>query len=90
MKKVTRKWPCLQDTSIKYLRRANLYEDKVEETKKQPTICYECKKSGHIKVDCLKLRKDKKSSKENFEKFKKDFAAWGESDANTSDDESRD
>ena len=39
--------------------------------KKEPIICYEYKKAGHIKVDCPKLRKDKKSSKEKFEKFKK-------------------
>ena len=63
---------------------------KEEESKKEPIIWYECKKSGHIKIDCPKLRKDKKSSKEKFKKFKKAFAAWGKSDVDTSDDESSD
>ena len=55
---------------------------------------FECKKSGHIKVDCPKLkndsRKDKKNCKEKFEKFKKAFAAQGESDIDTFDDKSSD
>ena len=63
---------------------------KQEKLKKDPIICFECKKLGHIKVDCPKLRNDKKSFKENFEKFKKVFVAWRESDVDTSDDESRD
>ena len=36
------------------------------------------------------MRKDKRSSKEKFKKFKRTFAAWGESDIDTSDDESSD
>ena len=47
-----------------------------------------------MKVDCPKLRKNsrkyKKSSQEKFKKFKKSFAAWWESDIDTSDDESSD
>ena len=30
MKKVMRKWSCLQDDSIKYSKRVNFHEDKVE------------------------------------------------------------
>ena len=61
---------------------------KEEELKKKPIICFECKKPRHIKVDCPKLKKDKKSSKENVQKFKRSFVIWGESDIDTSDDES--
>ena len=72
--------------------RRNFGKDK--ESNKDPIICFECKKSGHIKVACLKLRKDswkdKKSYKENFEKFKKAFAALGESDFDTFNDEPSD
>ena len=48
------------------------------------------KKPEHIKIDCPKLRKDKKSSKEKIEKFKKAFAVGGESDVDTFDDDSSD
>ena len=44
--------------------------EKEEESKKDPIICFECKKSGHIKVDYPKLRKDKRSSKENLKNSK--------------------
>ena len=39
---------------------------KDDSQKKEPIICYECKKPGHIKVDCPKLKnfsKDKKKGK---------------------------
>ena len=36
------------------------------------------------------MKIDKKSSKEKFKKIDKAFAAWGESDIDTSDDESSD
>ena len=66
--------------------------DKNEEQKKDPIICFECKKPGHMKVDCPNLKKESRRDKRNikFEKFKKAFAAWGESDVDTSDDESSD
>ena len=54
---------------------------------KEPIICFECKKLGHIKIDCPKLRKEKRSSKE---KFKKAFVVWRGSDDDTSDDEASD
>ena len=34
--------------------------------------------------------KEKRNSKENFEKFKKAFAAWGESEDDSTDDEASD
>ena len=47
-----------------------------------------------MKIDYPKLRndsrKDKKSSKEKFKKFRKAFAAWRESDIDTFDDKSSD
>ena len=41
--------------------RSNL--EREEEMKKEPIICFECKKPGNIKIDCPKLRKEKRSSK---------------------------
>ena len=65
---------------------------KEEESKKEPIIRFECKKPGHMKIDFPKLKKDsrrdKRNAKKKFEKFKKVFVTWGESDLNTSDDES--
>ena len=58
--------------------------------KKEPIICFECKKPGHIEIDCPKLRKEKRSSKEKFEKYKKAFAAWGDSEDDSTDDEASD
>ena len=45
---------------------------------------------GPIKIDCPKLRKEKRSSKEKFKKFKKAFAAWGESEDDSTDDKTSD
>ena len=63
---------------------------KKEELKKDPIICFKCKRSGHIKIDRPKLRRDKKSSKEKFKKFKKAFTALGESDVHTTENEPSD
>ena len=41
-------------------------------------------------MGCPKLRKDNKSSIEKFKKIEKTFAAWGESDIDTTDDEASD
>ena len=45
-----------------------------------------------MKIDCPNLKKESRRDKRNikFDKFKKAFAAWGESDIDTSDDESSD
>ena len=45
-----------------------------------------------MEIDCPKLKKDSRRDKRNakFENFKKVFAAQGESDIDTSDDESSD
>ena len=64
--------------------------EKEEEWKKDPIICFECKKLEHIKVDCPKLKKNKKSSKEKFKKFKEAIAAWGESEDDSIDNETSD
>ncbi|MQL88567.1 hypothetical protein Taro_021134 [Colocasia esculenta] len=39
--------------------------------KKGEPICYECKKPGHIKAECPKLKKDGHKKKDNFRRFKK-------------------
>ena len=57
---------------------------------KEHIICFECKKTWHIKIDFPKFRKEKRSSKEKLEKFKKDFVAWGESEDDSIDDETSD
>ncbi|MQL68791.1 hypothetical protein Taro_001033 [Colocasia esculenta] len=39
--------------------------------KKTNPICYECKKPGHIKAECPKLKKVGHKKKDNFRRFKK-------------------
>ncbi|MQL97394.1 hypothetical protein Taro_030089 [Colocasia esculenta] len=46
----------------------------VKDTKKSEPICYECKKPGHIKAECPKLKKTefrKKDSSKKFGRYKK-------------------
>ncbi|MQL86235.1 hypothetical protein Taro_018765, partial [Colocasia esculenta] len=45
------------------------YEGK--ELKKSEPICYECKKPGHIKAECPKLKKTEFRKKDNAKKFRK-------------------
>ncbi|MQL71800.1 hypothetical protein Taro_004133 [Colocasia esculenta] len=41
------------------------------DSKKGEPICYECKKPGHIKAECAKLKKPKFKKKESSKKFKR-------------------
>ncbi|MQL98945.1 hypothetical protein Taro_031661 [Colocasia esculenta] len=43
----------------------------VKDTKKVEPICYECKKPGHIKAECPKLKKTEFRKKDNSKKFRK-------------------
>ncbi|XP_058005355.1 uncharacterized protein LOC131181336 [Hevea brasiliensis] len=60
--------------SKKFIPKRNFKKDKGESSKRDPTICFECDKPGHITADCPKLKKP-------FKKFnKKAFKAiWDES-----------
>ncbi|MQL86815.1 hypothetical protein Taro_019341 [Colocasia esculenta] len=44
---------------------------KIKDTKKAEPICYECKKPGHIKAECPKLKKTEFRKKDNSKKFKR-------------------
>ncbi|MQL77777.1 hypothetical protein Taro_010183 [Colocasia esculenta] len=55
-----------------------------KDTKRAEPICYECKKPGHIKAECLKLKKTeirKKDYSRKFRRYKKKVmaAAWDNS-----------
>ena len=50
-----------------------------EKDKEQPLICYECKKSGHRKFECLQLKKGSKKYRK-----KAMMATWSESDESSS------
>ncbi|MQM11701.1 hypothetical protein Taro_044609 [Colocasia esculenta] len=62
---------------------------KVKDVKKSEPICYECKKPGHIKAECPKLKKTefkKKDKSKKFKRYKKKAmeAAWNnESDSDS-------
>ncbi|XP_057999305.1 uncharacterized protein LOC131178360 [Hevea brasiliensis] len=64
----------------KFIPKRNFKKDKGESSKRDPPICFECNKLGHIRMDCPKLKKP-------FKKFKKKAlkATWDES--NDSEDE---
>ncbi|MQL83549.1 hypothetical protein Taro_016040, partial [Colocasia esculenta] len=60
--------------------------------KKGEPICYECKKLGHIKAECPKLKKPEFRKRESSKKFrrykKKAMAAWSNSSDSDSDNPS--
>ncbi|MQL76748.1 hypothetical protein Taro_009141 [Colocasia esculenta] len=59
--------------------------------KKGETICYECKKPGHIKADCPMLKKNdhkKKDSSKKFRRYKKKAMAAAWENSSDSDSES--
>ena len=51
---------------------------KVEKGKKEAIVCFECKKFGHIRLECHILYKLKKKAM---------VATWDDNDEETSDDE---
>ncbi|MQL82401.1 hypothetical protein Taro_014877 [Colocasia esculenta] len=66
-------------------------KSEVKDTKKSEPICYECKKPGHIKAECLKLKKTefrKKDSSKKFKRYKKKAMAATWSNDSDSDIES--
>ncbi|MQM02418.1 hypothetical protein Taro_035184, partial [Colocasia esculenta] len=62
-----------------------------KDLKKGEPICYECKKPGHIKVECPKFKKPelkKKESSKKFRKYKKKTMAAAWENSSDSDSES--
>ncbi|XP_057999048.1 uncharacterized protein LOC131177895 [Hevea brasiliensis] len=64
----------------KFIPKRNFKKDKGESSKRDPPICFECNKPGHIRADCPKLKKPFNKFKK-FKKFKKKVlkATWDES-----------
>ncbi|MQM16765.1 hypothetical protein Taro_049725 [Colocasia esculenta] len=63
----------------------------VKDAKKSELVCYECKKPGHIKAECLKLKKrefKKKDNSKKFRRYKKKAMAATWSNESDSDSES--
>ncbi|MQL77280.1 hypothetical protein Taro_009694 [Colocasia esculenta] len=62
-------------------------KSEVKDTKKSEPICYECKKPGHIKGECPKLKKREFKKKDHSKKFrkykKKDMAAAWSNDSDS-------
>ncbi|XP_027927440.1 uncharacterized protein LOC114184329 [Vigna unguiculata] len=69
------------------------FPPKRQESSPSTPTCYECDKSGHIKLDCpiLKIKKKLKEKSEATSKskrVKKAYIAWEDNDSNTSSDSS--
>ncbi|MQM07256.1 hypothetical protein Taro_040095 [Colocasia esculenta] len=66
----------------RYLKKGKDFKKtEAKDIKKNEPICYECKKPGHIKAECPKLKKSefrKKDSSRKFRRYKKKAmaAAW--------------
>ncbi|MQL91220.1 hypothetical protein Taro_023828 [Colocasia esculenta] len=43
-------------------------------------VCYECKKPGHMRGECLELKKKLKKDKFTFKKAKAMMATWSDED----------
>ncbi|GAV73377.1 zf-CCHC domain-containing protein/UBN2 domain-containing protein [Cephalotus follicularis] len=61
-----------------------------ESSKREEPTCYECKKPGHFKSECPRLKKKEqfKTSNEYSKKKKAMVATWDDSDPSTSEEES--
>ena len=58
-------------------------KEKEKEKEREQPICYECKRPGHYKMDCLQL---KKSMRKKYKK-KTMMATWSESEDSSSEKE---
>ena len=72
----------------KFLRRKNFSKTKdfykKHEGKKKKVTCYECKKPGHIRSECPKLKHKNKGAKERRKAFK---ATWDNSSESEKEEE---
>ena len=58
-----------------------LRKEVTKEVEKKLSICYECNKIGHLKIECPHLPKDARKKKKAF------MAAWGDSEDSSFEDE---
>ncbi|MQL73079.1 hypothetical protein Taro_005421 [Colocasia esculenta] len=76
----------------KYFKKGKDFKkSEVKDTKISEPVCYECKKPGHIKAECPKLKKTefkKKDHSKKFRKYKKKAMAVAWSNDSDSDSES--
>ena len=67
------------------VRRRNIDKGEIDkETKKGPSICYECKKLDHFKLDCPLLKKISKKKKKAL------MATWSDNEDSSSGDDQND
>ncbi|XP_057993048.1 uncharacterized protein LOC131174031 [Hevea brasiliensis] len=71
---VTRRIRKMLFQNKKFIPKRNFKKDKGKSSKRDPPICYECNKPGHIIIDCPKLKKPSKKVKKKALK-----AIWDES-----------